>query len=146
MLHSPVLIYALALVAITSCNSRKPENVNRNMIEQAELTNEGIRDYPFLECKYQDPYFPKFLVDKCRQIFMELCQNIETQKPGNLQELYTLPHAATPKLNDLQEEFFENNSEIESGASECLAMNFVFIAQAYGFDADIEELIATREW
>ena len=45
-----------------------------------------------------------------------------------------------------QNEFFENNSEIETGARECLAMDFEFVAKTYGYDADIEELIATREW
>lgn len=57
-----------------------------------------------------------------------------------------MTHSATDKLNDLQDEFFENNSEIETGARECLGADFEFISKAYGFDADIEELIATRDW
>jgi hypothetical protein len=46
----------------------------------------------------------------------------------------------------LQNEFFENGSEIESVARDCLAFNFEYIAISYGFDAEIEMLIATREW
>jgi hypothetical protein len=63
-----------------------------------------------------------------------------------VQELYPLTHAATNAINDLENEFFDNNSEIETAARECLAVNFEYIATAYGFEADIEELIATRNW
>ncbi len=48
------------------------------------------------------------------------------------------------ELNELQEEFFEHDSEIETGARECLAMDFEFVARAYGYDADVEELIGTK--
>lgn len=116
------------------------------MIDQTELTNSKVKEYSFLDCMYQDSYFPTFLVDKCKNVLLDLCNDIETNKPASLGQLYKLTHASTDKLNDLQEEFFENNSEIETGARECLAENFEFIAEAYGFEADIEELIATRDW
>lgn len=95
---------------------------------------------------YNDSYFPKHLVDKCRNILINLSYNIEKEKPCNLQELYKLTHTSTDKLNDLQEEFYANDSEIETAARECLGMDFEFISQAYGFEADLEELIATRDW
>lgn len=116
------------------------------MIEQIELTNTKIKDYAFLDCMYQDSYFPKFLVDKCKNILIELCQKIEANTPQNLGELYQLTHASTDELNELEDEFFENDSEIETGARECLGRDFDFIATAYGFEADVEELIATRNW
>ena len=50
------------------------------------------------------------------------------------------------KFNDLQEDFEEADSEIETGAREAIAEDFAFVAKAYGFEADREELIATREW
>jgi hypothetical protein len=47
----------------------------------------------------------------------------------------------------LQEEFYENDSEIETNARECIGADFDFVAKSYGFeDADMEELIATRDW
>lgn len=136
----------MTFVALVSCNSGKSQKSNNKMIEQTELTNSKIKDYTFLDCMYQDSYFPKFLVDKCKNILLNLCYEIETNKPTNLDELYKLTHSSTDKLNDLQDEFFENDSEIETGARECLAVNFEFVAEAYGFEADIEELIATRDW
>ncbi|MCC6462719.1 MAG: hypothetical protein IT260_19790 [Saprospiraceae bacterium] len=95
---------------------------------------------------YQDPYFPTFLVDKCRNILLNLCSDIETKKPGNLNGLYTLTHASTKLINNLESEFLAHDSEIETTAAECLAVDFEFVATAYGFEADIEELIATRHW
>lgn len=116
------------------------------MINQKSLVNEKIKDYDFLTCMYNDSYFPTFLVDKCKNILLELCQNIENQNPENLEELYSLTHSSTNKLNNLENEFGENESEIESAARDCLAQDFEFIAKAYGFNADVEELIATRNW
>ena len=116
------------------------------MTEQTTLANPKIKDYAFLECMYNDTHFPKFLVDKCRNILLDLCSEIETQKPTNLDDLYKLTQAATQLLNDLEEEFYANDSEIETGAAECLAMDFDFVAQSYGFNADIETLIGSRNW
>ena len=139
-------IYLVLLIVLTSCNPGKSQNSDHKMIEQSALTNTKIKDHAFLDCMYQDTYFPKFLVDKCKNILLEVCQKIETNKPGNLEELYKLTHEATDQLNELQDEFLENDSEMETGARECLAMEFGFVAQAYDFEADVEELIATREW
>jgi hypothetical protein len=59
----------------------------------------------------------------------------------------SIDHAATERFNDLQQEFEEQGSEIETAARECIAADFEAIAKAYGFeDADVEELIALREW
>ena len=77
---------------------------------------------------------------------MGLCGEIESEKPDDLDQLYVLTHRATNRFNDLQEEFAENGSELETAAREAIAMDFDFIAKAYGFDADVEELIATRDW
>jgi len=113
---------------------------------QTELKNDAIQAYSFLRIMYADGYFPNFLVDKGKQILVDLCFDIEKDKPKSLEELYDLTHAATEKFNDLQEEFFEHDSEIETVARDCIAVNFQFIAKSYGFEADIEELVATRDW
>jgi hypothetical protein len=115
-------------------------------LKQTELKNEAIRKYSFLKEMYADQYFPDNLVDKGKDILLELCFEIEQQQPRDMEALYALTHAATDKFNDLQDEFYENDSEIETAARECIAMEFDFIAKAYGFDADTEELIATRDW
>ncbi len=110
------------------------------------ITNQRITQYSFLKEMYEDPYFPDNLVDKGKGILLNLCATIEAEKPETLTALYTLTHKATDSFNKLEEEFHKQDSEIETAARECIAMDFEYIATAYGFDADTEELIATRDW
>lgn len=110
-------------------------------------TNEAIRSRAFLQAMYDDDYFPDHLVDKGKQILVRLCQRIEAEKPADVSALYELTHAATEEFNDLEGEFLDADSELETAAREAIGEEFWFIAKAYGFhDADVEELIATREW
>lgn len=96
---------------------------------------------------YRDDYFPNHLVDKIRDIILDACRRIEGEKPENLDELYRITCAATEKINELEEEFDQHGSELETAAREDIALSFEHVAHTYGFDdADIEELIATREW
>lgn len=133
------------VVIIASCQV-KDTKMSNILVDQKALSNEKVKNYSFLECMYNDAYYPSFLIDKCKQVLLGLCKDIETTKPENLDTLYKLTHASTEQINALENEFNQNDSEIETVARECLAENFEHIARAYGFDADIEELIATREW
>ncbi|MCQ9329023.1 DUF5713 family protein [Glaesserella parasuis] len=111
------------------------------------IQNPQIQSYDFLRGMYDDGYFPNFLVDKCKAIFLNVCQRIEQEQPDNLDALYAITHEATEQLNELQDEFDENDSEIETVARDCFGETMEFIAQAYGFDdADGVELIAPRDW
>ncbi len=111
------------------------------------ISNKTILEHNFLAEMYEDDYFPNFLVDKAKQILLDLCQAIEQQQPGDLSEQYSLTHAATERINQLEAEFEANDSEIETAARECFGDEFYTIANAYGFaDADGETLIATRDW
>ena len=112
-----------------------------------QLQNEKMANYAFLTDMYEDSYFPDDLVKKGENILIALCQKIELTQPKTLAELYVLTHATTEQFNELQEEFWEKESEIETAAREAIAHDFDVIAGAYGFaDTDIEELIATRDW
>lgn len=113
---------------------------------QNDIKNEQLKNYCFLKNMYRDTYFPDFLVDKGKAILINLCLQIEEEKPKTLTELYKLTHAATNKFNDLEEEFGENDSEIETGARDTICEDFDFLAKAYGYEADSEELVGTREW
>ena len=115
--------------------------------KQSELVNEQIISFNFLEDMFEDDYYPNSCVEKGRDILIDLCFQIEAQNPQDLTELYELTHAATDKFNLLQDDFEANDSEIETVARECIAANFFYLANAYGFkDADHEDLIATRDW
>ena len=111
------------------------------------LNNAAMAGHTFLKEMYRDDYFPDVVVDQGKAVLIELCQQIEAQKPKDLAALYVLTHAATERFNDLEAVFEEHSSEIETAARECIADDFYRIAKAYGFaDADIEELIAPRDW
>lgn len=146
------IITVLIFITLFACNSAKEKNnAKKNISKKGEIsmvniTNEKMINYPFLKGMYNDGYFPNHLVDKGKSILIRLCVSIENQKPQNLEELYKLTHAATEEFNNLAEEFYENDSEIETVARECIGMDFANIALNYGYDADVEELIATRDW
>lgn len=96
---------------------------------------------------YRDTYFPDRVVDRGREVLVRLCERIEAEQPAGLAALYVLTHAATEEFNALEGEFEAAGCEIETVAREVIAEDFWAVALAYGFaDADIEELIAPREW
>ena len=111
-----------------------------------EINNNKLQQYPFLKEMYNDSYFPDFLVDKGQAILIELCLDIQNKQPRDLKELYALTHSATDQFNRLADEFEQNDSEIETAAREAIALDFAIITDAYGFDAELEELIAPRHW
>ncbi|MET7757469.1 DUF5713 family protein [Streptomyces sp. NPDC005389] len=111
------------------------------------ITNRQVAGHAFLRQMYADAYFPHHVVDKGRAILMRLCERIEAEPPADLAALYALTRAATDEFNLLEAEFEAAGSEIETVAREVIAEDFWCVASAYGFaDADVEELIATREW
>ncbi len=110
------------------------------------IENPQVAAHPWLAEMMDDDYFPDHLVAKGQQILIRLAEAVEAQHP-DLAGLYVLGQAAAEEFNELQEEFFEAGSEIETAAREAIAEDFGFIADSYGYtDVDIEELIATRDW
>ncbi|MEU7473454.1 DUF5713 family protein [Streptomyces sp. NPDC044984] len=111
------------------------------------ISNEQVTAHPFLRALYRDAYYPDHVVDRGRAVLLALCERVEAERPADLTALYALTHAATEEFNDLQAVFEEAGSEIETVAREEIAEEFRFVARAYGFaDADVEELIAPRDW
>jgi hypothetical protein len=111
------------------------------------IANEEIRNREILADMYADGYFPNFLVDKIKAILLDLCEQIERERPKDEESLLKLTHAATERINELAEEFEENDSELETGAREAMGAEFAFIVRAYGFEhVDIEDVIAPRDW
>ena len=111
------------------------------------ISNPRVAGHPFLQGLYEDGYFPDQVVDKGRAILLALCERVEAERPADLPALYRLTQAATEEFNALEAEFEAAGSEIETVAREEIGGDFWFVAKAYGFeDADVEELIATRDW
>ena len=97
-------------------------------------------NYKLLDEMYQDDYYPAFLVDKVKVI--DLLESGETDTEV-VQE--TLDEAVCG-INDLQEEFDEHDSEIETVARECIAATVAYILEWFGIPIDTEEAIRERDW
>ncbi|MFD9000270.1 DUF5713 family protein [Streptomyces sp. NPDC059582] len=109
--------------------------------------NEQVSTHAFLRGLYADDYYPDHVLDRGKAVLLTLCERIESERPADLTALYALTHAATEEFNDLEAEFEAADSEIETVAREEMAEDFAFVARAYGFTgADVEELIAPRDW
>lgn len=112
-----------------------------------QTANPQVEAHAFLRALYADGYFPDHLVDRGRAILLTLCRRIEAGRPADLPALYRLTEAATQEFNALEAEFEAAGSAIETVAREEIAEDFWFVAMAYGFaDADVEKLIAARNW
>ncbi|MEW1545924.1 DUF5713 family protein [Streptomyces tsukubensis] len=111
------------------------------------ITNEKVAGYAFLEKLFGSSYYPQELIAEGRTILLELCERIERQRPADLAALYALTAVATERFNELDEKMRNAGSEIETMARDEIAVDFHFVAKAYGFpEADIEELVAERDW
>ncbi|MFF7047104.1 DUF5713 family protein [Streptomyces griseorubiginosus] len=107
------------------------------------IDDQRVAAHPFLDALHRDGWYPDRAVDLGKQILLRLCASIEADRPADLAALYVLTQAATEEFNELQDDDFD----IETVAREEIAEEFWFIARTYGFeDADVEELIATRDW
>ncbi|WP_444930916.1 DUF5713 family protein [Microbulbifer sp. SSSA002] len=110
------------------------------------LSEEEVEQLNLLKEMYRDGWFPNHLVDRVKGVLIEICRKIESGNPKNEEELYVITHRATEKINDLQSDFEEEGSEIETVARDSIAVSFGKVAEAYGFEVDLEELIAPRDW
>ena len=106
-----------------------------------------LSNHNFLTVMYEDDYYPNHLVDKCKNVLIELCLALENKDQLSKEAFLSLTHKATEKINTLESDFSHHNSEIETVARENIAEEFALIANTYGFgDIDVEELIANRNW
>jgi membrane protein involved in colicin uptake len=108
-------------------------------------TNPKILKRKLLDDMVGSDYYPQNLVKKGQKLLLDLAAKIEAQKPAGT-AVYKLTHATTEAFNDLQEEFFEADSELETVAREAIGADVDFILKTYGYDVDIEEAIAPRDW
>jgi hypothetical protein len=109
------------------------------------MTPKKLRpDFIYLKKMYDDKYFPEFLVNKVRDTIKELVTYIEQGHTKD--EIQDELDNMTAKINDLQEEFENNNSEIETVARESIAATVEEILIYFDVYIDIEEALRDRDW
>ena len=102
-------------------------------------------DYKLLDEMYEDEYYPDYLVDKVRdelQKVIDLLERGETDTEVVQDKL----DEAVCAINDLQEEFDENDSEIETVARDCIGETVAYILEWFDIPIDTEEAIRERDW
>lgn len=102
-------------------------------------------NYRLLEDMYQDGYFPDFLVDKINTLVQNVITFLESGE-RDIEKIQKKFDEMTIAINDLQEEFEENDSEIETGARESIGDTIAYILQWFDIDLDVEDAIGEREW
>ena len=102
-------------------------------------------DYKLLYEIYQDNYYPVFLVDKVKDEIQKVIDLLESGETDTEVVQETLDEAVCG-INDLQDEFFENDSEIETVARDCIGDTVAYILEWFGIPIDMEQAIRERDW
>lgn len=103
------------------------------------------QDYEYLAEMYQDGYFPNFLVDKLKALMLELVEYLEPEDKS-VDQIQEKLDEIILKTNELQEEFEENESELETVARESIAQTVKDILSYYEIPIETEEAIRERDW
>lgn len=103
------------------------------------------QNYKLLDEMYQDEYYPNFLVDNVKGELQKVIYLLEKGEK-NTEIIQEKLDEAVCAINDLQEEFYENDSEIETVARDCIGVTVEYILKWFGIDIDTEEAIRERDW
>lgn len=103
------------------------------------------KNYELLAAMYRDGYFPNFLVDKIKELVQNIITFLETEEK-DLQIIQNKFDEMTLAINDLQAEFEENESELETVARESIAETVEYILQWFDIGMDVEDAIGARDW
>ena len=102
-------------------------------------------NYQMLAEMYQDDYYPDFLVDKISALLRKVIALLENDET-DLKVIQSALDEAVEGINDLQAEFDENDSEIETVARDCIGTTVDYILEWFGIPIDVEEAIRERDW
>ena len=103
------------------------------------------KNYKLLKEMYEDDYYPVFLVDKVRDELQKVIDLLETGET-NTDVIQEKLDEVVCAINDLQEEFDENDSEIKTVARDCIGVTVDYILKWFGIPIDMEEAIRERDW
>jgi hypothetical protein len=102
-------------------------------------------NYQMLAEMYQDDYYPDFLVDKISALLRKVIALLENDET-DLKVIQSALDEAVEGINDLQAEFDENDSEIETVARDTIGETVAYILEWFDINIDIEDAIGARDW
>ena len=102
-------------------------------------------NYKMLSDMYEDSYLPDFLVDKIQENILTIIAFLESDQKTTCQIQKKLDEM-TNAINNRQEEFGENDSEIETVARDSITTTIEYILQYYNIEIDLETALGQRDW
>ena len=102
--------------------------------------------YVLLQNMFEDTYYPQFLVEKIKWQFIHLIEFLEGADVKELSLIQDKLDEFTIFINNLQQEFWDQDSEIETVASESIANTLEYILNWFKVDVGIEDALREREW
>lgn len=111
-----------------------------------QLRNATIREHVFLGAMRTDTRYPEQIVNRCEDLLIHLCFDIEAEEVSDADRLYPLAHHTITEMNKQLIDFEREGFMLDSTAREALAAEIVFIAKAYAMASDERMLLETREW
>ena len=102
--------------------------------------------YVLLQNMYEDTYYPQYLVDKIKWQFIHLIEHLEGANLKDLALVQDKLDEFTMFINSMQQEFWDQDSEIETVASESIATTLEYILDWFEIDIPIEDALREREW
>jgi len=127
------------------CNILKKSSINLSKSKEELFVKKLNSEFNYLSDMYEDSYYPSFLVDKIQLNIRKVVDFIEE---GNysLEGVQEKLDEMTVANNELQNEFYQNESEIETVARDSIAITVEEILQYFEIDIDIEEALRERDW
>lgn len=102
-------------------------------------------NYILLKDMVEDDYYPNFLVDKVKDCITPVIALLESGERDK-EVIQAKLDEMTLAINDLQEEFDENGSEIETVARDSIGMTVKYVLDWFGVDIDAEDSVRERDW
>ncbi|KOP78727.1 hypothetical protein AMS59_11100 [Lysinibacillus sp. FJAT-14745] len=114
-------------------------------IKGGKIVKKLDSEFNYLEDMYEDSFFPSFLVDKLKSHIVNVVHFIE-ENTYTVEEIQGRLDEMTIAINELQNEFYENDSEIETFARDSIGLTVEKILHYFEIDIDIEEALRERDW
>lgn len=102
-------------------------------------------NYVLIRDMVNDDYYPGFLVEKIKTLITGVISLMESGE-NRISIIQNKLDEMTLAINDLQEEFDENDSEIETVARDSIAATVGYIMEWFGIDIDMETALRERDW
>jgi len=101
--------------------------------------------YVLLRGMVNDGYFPDFLVEKVKALIVPVIEALEAGET-DVDVIQEMLDEMTLSINDLQEEFEENDSELETAARDSIAETIGYILDWFDIPIDSETALGERDW